>query len=134
MKNALLVLVLVYALSGCVLSTQKVEPHQTPAVIHQVFFWLKEPGNAEHISQLKEGLYSMKEIPQVKQLHIGVPASTEVRDVIDNTWQVSETMYFNSVEDQDAYQVHPLHQAFIEKYGHLWQRVVVYDVTIEAQN
>lgn len=76
----------------------------------------------------------MKEIPQVKQLHIGVPASTEVRDVIDNTWQVSETMYFNSVEDQDAYQVHPLHQAFIEKYGHLWQRVVVYDVTIEAQN
>ena len=37
------------------------------------------------------------------------------------------TLVFDSLEDQAAYQIHPIHQQFIADYGHLWSRVVVYD-------
>ena len=101
------------------------------AIHHHVFFWLKEPGNEAHIAQLKAGLQSLRDIPQVKQLWTGVPASTEKREVVDNSWDVSELMFFSSVEDQDAYQIHPLHKAFVEQYSHLWDKVVVYDVKVD---
>ncbi|MCR6720023.1 MAG: Dabb family protein [Chitinophagaceae bacterium] len=47
---------------------------------------------------------------------------------MDNSFDVSELMYFNSAAEQDAYQVHPTHKAFVDKYSHLWERVVVYDM------
>lgn len=99
-------------------------------IIHHVFFWLKEPDNEEARLQLQQGLRTLSAIPQVKQLLVGTPASTEKREVVDNSWQVSELMYFQSLEDQAAYQEHPIHKAFVEKYGHLWQKVVVYDMSV----
>lgn len=96
-------------------------------VIHHVFFWLKEPGAASR-SELIRGLQTLKAIPQVRQLLIGAPAATEKRGVVDNSFDVSELMYFDSVKDQDEYQVHPLHQAFVAQYGHLWEKVIVYDM------
>jgi hypothetical protein len=100
-------------------------------IIHHVFFWLKEPGNQQHVQQLKRGLNTLKAIPVVKQLMTGSPASTEKREVVDNSYQVSELIYFDSVADQEAYQVHPIHQAFVQQYSHLWQRVLVYDVACD---
>ncbi|SDD38044.1 Dabb family protein [Niabella drilacis] len=97
-------------------------------VLHHVFFWLKRPGSAADQKALVEGLKTLKAVPQVRQLLIGTPASTVKRDVVDNSFQVSELMYFNSTADQDAYQEHPIHKAFVEKYSHLWDRVVVYDM------
>ncbi|MCH5597883.1 Dabb family protein [Niabella ginsengisoli] len=79
-----------------------------------------------------EGLNTLNAIPQVKKLLIGKPASTEKRDVVDNSFHVSELMYFDSVKDQDDYQVHPVHKAFVDKYSQLWERVVVYDMIVEA--
>ncbi len=97
-------------------------------VVHHVFFWLKNPGSATDRQQLIEGLQTLKNIKEIKQLLIGLPASTEKREVVDNTYDVSELMYFDDVKSQDAYQVHPIHKAFVEKYSHLWQKVVVYDM------
>ncbi len=96
-------------------------------VIHQVFFWLKDAATA---SQLMKGLETLRAVPQVKQLRIGTPASTEKRDVVDNSFHVSELMYFEDAADQDAYQTHALHNAFVEQYSHLWDRVVVYDSVV----
>ena len=67
-------------------------------------------------------------IEQVKTLHIGMPGATEARDVVDHSWSLSESMTFDSLADQAAYQTHPLHQAFIARCGHLWARVLVYDI------
>lgn len=64
----------------------------------------------------------------MKQLLIGTPASTLKREVVDNSFQVSELMYFNNTKDQDDYQSHPVHKAFVEKYSHLWAKVLVYDM------
>ena len=96
-------------------------------VLHMVYFWLANPDSAEDKAKLIKGLKSLQAIPQVQALHVGVPASTLKRDVIDNSFHVSELMMFNSVEDQDAYQTHPVHLKFVEECEHLWERVVVRD-------
>ena len=99
-------------------------------VVHHVFFWLKQQGSKADREQLIEGLRTLTGIKVIKQLLIGLPASTEKRDVVDNSYDVSELMYFDNVADQDAYQVHPIHKAFVEKYSHLWEKVVVYDMIV----
>jgi hypothetical protein len=96
-------------------------------VVHHVFFWLKNPGSDEDRAQLIDGLKTLRQIDVIRALHIGVPASTEKREVVDNSYDVSELMFFATVADQEIYQDHPIHRAFVEKCGHLWSRVVVYD-------
>jgi hypothetical protein len=98
---------------------------------HQVFFWLKRPGNLEDRAALIAGLRTLGGIEQVRVLHIGTPAPTEARDVVDASFDVSELMEFTSAADQKAYQDHPLHLAFVAQCEHLWARVVVYD-TLEV--
>jgi len=103
---------------------------KTPQVVHHVFFWLKNAGSEADRKQLMEGLATLRGISEIKQLLIGTPASTEKRDVVDNSFDVSELMYFDSAKEQDAYQVHPIHKAFVEKYSHLWAKVIVYDMAV----
>ncbi|MCH5719837.1 Dabb family protein [Niabella hibiscisoli] len=112
-------------------SLLNMEPLKKSTIVHHVFFWLKEPGEA-NVKELTKGLQALKAIPQIKKLLVGVPASTEKRDVVDNSFHVSELMYFDNVKDQDDYQVHPLHKAFVDQYSHLWERVVVYDMIAEG--
>ncbi|GGD65930.1 Dabb family protein [Lacimicrobium alkaliphilum] len=100
---------------------------QLPKLTHQVFFWLKNPDSIEDRDKLVEGLNDLRRIESIRGLQIGVPASTEKREVVDNSYQVSETMFFDNTEGQNSYQVHPLHQEFVEQYSHLWAKVVVYD-------
>ncbi|CAN5649490.1 Dabb family protein [soil metagenome] len=101
----------------------------TPSkVIHHVFFWLKNPGNQADKALLMEGLKTLTGVKQVKKLLIGTPARTEQRSVVDSTYDVSELMYFDSAAEQDEYQADPIHKAFVEKYSHLWEKVVVYDM------
>jgi hypothetical protein len=100
-------------------------------IIHQVFFWLEHPDSMEDKAELKKGLETLSGISEVQMLATGEPASTMKRQVVVSDWDVSETMYFGSTEDQDIYQNHPLHQAFIKEYGHLWKKIVVYDIRID---
>ena len=56
-----------------------------------------------------------------------MPASTEKRPVVDNSYSASELLMFDSVEDQNAYQIDPIHAKFVEDCSHLWSKVVVFD-------
>ena len=96
-------------------------------MIHHVFFWLKNPSNKNQ-QRLLAGLKTLEQIKTVRKLYIGVPASTEKRDVVDNSYHASELMFFDNLEDQEAYQNDPIHKKFVEDCSHLWERVVVYDV------
>lgn len=98
-----------------------------PKLTHTVFFWLENPDSQEDRDALIEGLNTLREIETVRGLHIGVPATTGERGVVDNSYQVSELMLFDDVEGEKAYQVHPIHERFVENYSHLWSKVVVYD-------
>ena len=97
-------------------------------LVHHVFFWLKNPDNIADRDKLVKGIKSLGKIESIRQLHIGIPASTEKREVVDNSWQVSELMFFDDEAGQKIYQEHPVHQAFVKNYSHLWARVIVYDV------
>lgn len=100
-------------------------------MIHHVYFTLKNPDSVEDKQLLKEGLQSLEAIEEVRHLIIGEPAPTFDREVIASDWHVSEVIYFDSVADQDAYQVDPVHQLFVTNYSHLWSKVVVYDILID---
>jgi hypothetical protein len=102
-------------------------PIQYP-LIHQVFFWLKNATNANDCATLIKGIHTLSAIETILQINIGTPASTESRDVIDNSWQVSETIIFENTAAQLLYQQHPIHVAFIKNYSHLWHKVLVYDI------
>ncbi|WP_243693574.1 Dabb family protein [Sphingomonas sp. BK235] len=97
-------------------------------VVHHVFFWLNNAGSAEDRAKLIAGLRTLAGIPALRGLHIGLPAPTEQRDVIDSSWDVSELMFFDTVADQKAYQDHPIHRAFVAECEKLWRKVTVYDV------
>lgn len=101
-------------------------------MIHHVLFWLNDPGSASDRAALCAGLRALKDIPEIRSIHIGGPAATDSRDVVDSTYDVSELLVFDTIDDQKIYQDHPLHRAFVEEYGHLWRRVVVYDVETMA--
>lgn len=99
-----------------------------PKLIHHVFFWLKNPESAEDRAKLIAGVKSLAAIETVRAIHVGIPASTEKRDVVDSSYHVSELLAFDDIEGQNVYQVHPLHKKFIEENSHLWTKVVVYDI------
>jgi len=98
-----------------------------PKLVHHVFFWLKNPGSREDLSKLLAGLRTLTAIETVRGAHFGVPASTEKRDVVDNSFSASEMLFFDDLAGQKAYQDHPVHKQFVADCSNLWERVVVYD-------
>lgn len=94
---------------------------------HVVIFWtLPEKPNAadELIAGAEEFL---RPIPGVKSFHIGRMVKSH-RDVVDQTYQVALNLIFETQQQQDDYQIHPLHLEFVEKaFKPNCQRVVVYD-------
>jgi len=99
----------------------------TGALVHHVFFWLKEPKNEAHKKQLVKALNDLLKVKTIKVSHIGFPAGTESRDVVDHSYSVSYMVMFDNQADQDSYQVDPIHTKFVEQNQHLWNKVVVYD-------
>ncbi len=96
-------------------------------LVHHVLFWLKNPESIEDRDQLVQGIKALAKIETIRKIHVGVIASTEKRDVVDTSWQVSELMFFDDEAGQKVYQDHPIHLEFIKNYGHLWKKVIVYD-------
>jgi hypothetical protein len=106
---------------------EKAAVNTYPKLVHHVFFWLKNPGSREDVERLLAGLRTLAKIPSVRGVHFGVPASTEKRDVVDNSYSVSEILFFDDTAGQKIYQDHPIHKQFVADCSHLWQKVVVYD-------
>ncbi|XHR95402.1 Dabb family protein [Mucilaginibacter sp. UC70_90] len=96
-------------------------------IVHHVFFWLKNPGSTEDRNKLVAGVKTLAKIETVRKLRVGTVASTEKRDVVDNSWAVSELMFFSDLAGQATYQTHPIHLEFIKNCSHLWEKVIVYD-------
>ena len=111
------------ALSAASMSSQPA----LPKLSHHVFFWLKNPNSKEDLAKLIAGVKSLGQIETVRAIQVAVPASTEKRAVVDSSYSVSELLMFDDVEGQNAYQLHPLHQKFVEECTHLWEKVVVFD-------
>ena len=70
---------------------------------------------------------TLRKIKTVRKLYIGVPASTEKREVVDNSYHASELMFFDDLAGQKVYQDHPIHKKFVDDCSNLWEKVIVYD-------
>ena len=121
----------VAALGGAVAVSAAVPTNLTtpalPKLAHHVYFWLKNPDSKEDLAQLLAGIRTLAQIETVRGIHVGVPASTEKRDVVESSYSASELLFFDDVEGQNVYQKHPVHQKFVADCSHLWSRVRVFD-------
>ena len=117
------------AATSLVSVSKRVNARELPtkkAFVHHVFFWLKDPKNAEARAEFEKGLHALVKVPQIQSYHIGVPVDSP-RDVVDDSFTYSYMAFFKNGEDQNIYQGHPIHLKFIEDCQHLWEKVVVYD-------
>jgi len=120
-------LILLSTLTFGSLAIGKTMEKKKPKLSHHVFFWLKNPTSKEDRDKLIAGLRKLEKIETIRSLQIGVPADTEKRPVVDNSYGVSELMFFDDVKGQNVYQEHPLHKKFVEDCSSLWEKVIVYD-------
>jgi hypothetical protein len=94
--------------------------------IHHVYFYLNNPESLEDRAKLVEGLNKLAKVETIQQHYIGFPATTD-REVIVKDYAVSWMCFFKNIEEEEMYQIDPIHLKFIEDYGHLWSTVKVYD-------
>ncbi len=97
--------------------------------IHHVFFWLKE-NNEQNRNRLIDGLKKLSSVTTIRQFQIGIPADTN-RDVIENSYSVSWTLFFDTPQQQESYQADPVHLDFVKNCSSLWDKVIVFD-TVNA--
>ncbi len=100
---------------------------QKPALIHTVFFWLKEGISEEEKAKFLAGVQSLSKIEHIQTFYTGPSAGTEDRDVVDHSYDTALICQFKDVKDQEAYQVDPIHLKFVEDCKDLWTKVIVYD-------
>lgn len=98
-------------------------------LIHSVYFWLKPELSAAQRAKFKSGLDSLADISAVASIHIGVPAATPRRPLIDDSYTYSLVLFFKDLAAHDAYQSDPIHLAFNDSCKEFWQRVQIYDAT-----
>jgi hypothetical protein len=113
--------------AATVTANSTMESKNKKQLAHHVFFWLKNRDSKEDLKKLIDGLKTLEKIESVRKIHIGVPASTEKRPVVDSSYSASELIFFDDIAGQDLYQVHPIHKKFVEECSHLWEKVIVYD-------
>ena len=95
-------------------------------IAHHVLFWLKADTTNEQKIVFQKGLITLEKIEVVKFFHAGIPAPIE-RAVIDTTYTFSLFLAFEDMAAHDVYQIHPLHQAFLEEFRVFFDKVIIYD-------
>ncbi|AEG60898.1 Dabb family protein [Desulforamulus ruminis] len=94
-------------------------------VTHIVFFKFKD---RENIAKAREMLLNLKgKIPQLLHLEVGV-------DVLhtERSYDLALVSKFNSLEDLQAYQIHPLHVEVAEYLATVREAVAAVDYEVEA--
>ncbi len=94
---------------------------------HIVFFWLKDPKNADHRETFAAGLKHLLADPNVLASKIGEPAKTD-RSVVESGYDFAITADFQNLSSHDAYQAGQNHTDFLDRCQVLWSRVQVYDL------
>lgn len=98
-----------------------------PAFAHTVYFWFKNPDEAEGRTRFEASLKKfLRDSKFAKTNFIGVPPKS-TRDVVDDSFTYSLIVTFDSAESQEGYQKEEAHLLFIEECKDLWEKVVVYD-------
>lgn len=93
---------------------------------HHVLFWLKDDVTEEEETLFHQSLLALEPIAPSSFFHVGTPANIE-RDVIDGSYSFSLFAAFETMEQFEFYQKHPLHLEFLNGPNKLAKRVLIYD-------
>jgi hypothetical protein len=107
-------------------SDVKPDPHKT-MLVHSVYFWLKPELTAAQRADFRRGVESLAGIKSAEKVYVGAPAATGKRPIIDDSYSVALTVVCKDVAAHDAYQIDPIHRAFVAKFGTFWTRLQIYD-------
>lgn len=144
MKNIAFLLVSLFVLTNCTgqrdtetkTSTEMIKEATgnksedgSTEMIHTVYFWLTDDANDERKKAFEKALEDLSLVPSIDKFYWGVPAKTEERGVIDSSYDYAINVFFDSLEDQLAYQVDPLHLKFVKENEAIFKKVIVYDNT-----
>ena len=100
-------------------------------ITHYVLFWLNEGLSEQEITDFAGFFEELKTIPTIKTLEYGRAAQTNARDVVDNSFTYNLLVRFDTMDDINTYETHPIHLAAIEKYSKFWNKVVVHDSVLK---
>jgi len=94
---------------------------------HTVYFWLKEPDNAQVCKAFEPSLSKFLESSaDITTYHLGKPADT-YRPIIDTSYTYALLTTFKDKAGHDRYQEDPAHKLFVKESESLWNRVLIYD-------
>ncbi len=96
-------------------------------LVHTVYFWLKPELTAAQLADFRRGVESLGGIKAVDKIYVGTPAATGKRPIIDDTYSYALTVICHDVAGHDAYQVDPIHLAFVNSFKTFWTKVQIYD-------
>ena len=96
-------------------------------LVHSVYFWLEPELTTAQRADFRRGVESLAGIKSVEKVFVGTPAATGKRPIIDDSYAVALTVLCKDIAAHDAYQVDPIHLAFVERWRTSWTRVQVYD-------
>jgi len=96
-------------------------------ITHVVVFWTDKPHGENRDAVLRGARELLPKVPGVLNFQCGTPVPSR-RGAVDDSFAVAIAMQFETQEAADAYQAHPLHQEFVDKYFKPnVTRFVVYD-------
>ena len=96
-------------------------------LVHSVYFWLKPGLTAPQRSGFRAEVGKLSAIRSIERIYVGVPSAIAERSVTDRSFDVALTIVFKDGPAHDAYQVDPVHLAFVEGNKESWSRVLIYD-------
>lgn len=98
---------------------------------HTVFFTLKDSSPAQCRRLVSDCIDSLGGHDGVVALSAGTRAEGCVREVNDLEFHVSLHILFADRQSHDAYQAAPRHREFAERNRANWEKVRVFDSTVE---
>ena len=95
-------------------------------LMHQVFYWLKNPDSTEDKQKLIDGLHELVTVKQIKYSHVGVPQTYKAEDPLKG-YHVSLLMVFDEADGINKYHKDDIHQKFVKECGGLWSKTIKFD-------
>lgn len=102
-------------------------PSLEGGLVHTVFFWYAEDVDPKRLEEFEEDLKELGKVPSISSYYYGPPAATPERGPVDHSYDMAINVFFKDIAAHDAYQIDPIHLAFVAKSKDLWGKVVVYD-------
>jgi hypothetical protein len=134
----ILIIIAMFLITACQEDTEQFAETSIESSIgllqHNVYFYLNEDVSADEKTRFEDGLFELLSIDEVYRYEIGIPGSTEDREVTDHSFGYSFFSWFLTMEDYDIYANHPIHLEFIDEFNHLWADVKVYDSEIIGES